>query len=69
MPGSEGGEKLGALLTGQEGADWDEARSVYVGTLAEHFPAPAGVSFSAVDMGGIPGTLATPEQVEPDRIL
>lgn len=60
---------LAAALLGQEGADWGKARADYIGVLAALFPAPGGVSFNEVDMGGVPATLVTPETVEGDRTL
>ncbi|QRK09643.1 alpha/beta hydrolase [Archangium violaceum] len=64
-----GAEAIGEVLQGQGSATWDEARSTYLGTLAQLFPAPEGVSFAEVDMGGVPGTLVTPEKVEDGRVL
>lgn len=60
---------LGQVLQGQGEATWDEARTSYLDALAGFFPAPPGVSFEAVDMGGVAATLVTPQDVEGDRVM
>ncbi|MEF0943986.1 alpha/beta hydrolase [Rhizobium sp. BR 362] len=59
---------LGELLQGN-GSSWDEAREAYLDAMEMLFPPPEGVSISHVDMGGVPGTLITPEEVEEGRVL
>ncbi len=57
------------LLLGQaSGTTLAAQREEYVRTLAAH-PTPDGVTITQLDMGGIPGTLVTPDEVEGDRIL
>jgi monoterpene epsilon-lactone hydrolase len=58
---------FGPLLRGESG-DWAEARRRYAGVLSEH-PTPAGVSIEAIDMGGVPATVVSPEVIEGDRVL
>lgn len=60
---------LGQVLQGQGDATWDEARETYLDALAGFFPAPPGVAFTAVDMGGVEATLMTPEHVEGNRVM
>ena len=50
----EAAQPIGRLLQGQGGTTWDQARSHYLEGLARLFPAPPGVAFSRVDMGGVP---------------
>lgn len=45
-----------------------DIRDAYAQMLARN-PAPAGVTFTAVDMGGVPGTLVTPERLATDAVL
>ncbi|CAN7800206.1 alpha/beta hydrolase [Paraburkholderia hospita] len=60
---------LGPVLTGENTAiTMGEVRSAYTAMLAKH-PAPHGVSFASVDMGGIPGTLITPDELKTDAVL
>ncbi|WP_300629310.1 alpha/beta hydrolase [Pseudomonas sp.] len=45
-----------------------DIRDAYATMLAQN-PAPAGVTFQAVDMGGVPGTLVTPAQIKTDAVV
>jgi monoterpene epsilon-lactone hydrolase len=60
---------IGDVLQGKGSSSWDQARAAYIDALAELFPAPEGLSFAEVNMGGVPATLVTPEQVEGERVL
>ncbi|KFC84650.1 alpha/beta hydrolase [Buttiauxella agrestis] len=60
---------LGPILTGEDTVTpMSEVRDAYTRMLAKN-PAPAGVSFTEVDMGGVPGTLVTPDNLETDAIV
>ncbi|WP_454878101.1 alpha/beta hydrolase [Serratia inhibens] len=60
---------LGPILTGEDTlTPMSEVRDAYTRMLANN-PAPAGVSFTEVDMGGVPGTLVTPDNLETDAIV
>lgn len=58
---------FGPLLRGEADSLVD-AREDYLKALAVH-PAPDGVSVEEIDMGGLPGTVVTPEVVEDGRVL
>jgi epsilon-lactone hydrolase len=58
---------FGPLLRGESDA-WSEARKAYVEVLAEH-PTPPGVSIEAIDMGGVPATVVSPEKFDGRRVL
>ena len=45
-----------------------DIRDAYAKMLAQN-PAPAGVRFEAVDMGGVPGTLVTPDEIKTDAVV
>ena len=45
-----------------------DIRDAYAKMLAQN-PAPAGVRFEAVDMGGVPGTLVTPDEIKTDAVM
>ncbi|EPJ97049.1 alpha/beta hydrolase [Pseudomonas sp. CFII68] len=45
-----------------------DIRDSYAKMLAQN-PAPAGVKFEAVDMGGVPGTLVTPDEIKSDAVV
>lgn len=60
---------IARLLAGQGDTTWPQARRTYLDTLATLFPAPPGVTFSPVDMGGVAGTRVDPEHVEGGRTL
>ncbi|MEE4959091.1 alpha/beta hydrolase [Pseudomonas alliivorans] len=45
-----------------------DIRDAYATMLAQN-PAPAGVRFEAVDMGGVPGTLVTPDEIKTDAVV
>lgn len=49
--------------------DWPTARKDYVEQMQAALPAPEGVAFSTVDMGGVPALLVTPETVVGNRAL
>jgi acetyl esterase/lipase len=62
-------QDLGPVILGQNTeVTIDEIRRSYIRKMAEH-PTPADVRIEQVDMGGVPATLVTPEEVEGDRIL
>lgn len=58
---------FGPLLSGQ-GGEWDAARARYLAVLCAH-PTPEGVTITQTDMGGVPGTVVTPDEVEGQRTL
>ncbi|MEE4746422.1 alpha/beta hydrolase [Pseudomonas alliivorans] len=45
-----------------------DIRDAYATMLAQN-PAPVGVRFEAVDMGGVPGTLVTPDEIKTDAVV
>ena len=45
-----------------------DIRDSYAKMLAQN-PAPAGVKFEAVNMGGVPGTLVTPDEIKTDAVV
>lgn len=49
--------------------NWEVAREHYMNEMARAFPAPDDVVVSPVEMGGIPGALLTPDEVEVGRTL
>lgn len=51
------------------GADWQAARDDYADRLQAMLPAPAGVTFEDVDLGGVPTLLITPDTIEDGRAL
>ena len=59
--------EFGPLLRG-EGGSWEQARAGYLEALAVH-PTPSGVTVETIDMGGIPGTVVTPEVVDDGKVL
>ncbi|WP_413722994.1 alpha/beta hydrolase [Sodalis sp. RH23] len=56
-------------MNGQSEAGWPEARAAYTAGLERLFPAPGGVSFTPVDLGGVAALRVTPENVLEDRVL
>ncbi|WP_200910132.1 hypothetical protein, partial [Sphingomonas sp. Leaf38] len=57
-------QDLGPVILGEtRDVTIDEIRQSYVRKMAEH-PTPADVRIEQVDMGGVPATLVTPEEVE-----
>lgn len=62
-------QDLGPVILGEtRGATLEEIRRAYIDTMAQH-PTPEGVRIEPVDMGGVPGTLVTPDDVVGDRVL
>lgn len=65
-------ESLAGLAPVITGADvttpMSEIRAAYTRMLAKN-QAPADVSFSDVDMGGVPGTLVTPATIKTDAVV
>ncbi|KQQ60187.1 esterase [Pseudomonas sp. Leaf127] len=63
---------LGDLVPVLKGIDtttrMSDIRDAYAHMLAQN-PAPAGVRFETVDMGGVPGTLVTPDIIKTDAVL
>lgn len=58
---------LGDALVGR--LDWQTARHDFIDQMQALLPAPGGVTFSTVDMGGVPAMLITPETVVGNRAL
>jgi acetyl esterase/lipase len=56
-------------VQGDGSADWQAARDAYADQLQAMLPAPSGVSFEDVDLGGVKTLLDTPDAIENDRIL
>jgi monoterpene epsilon-lactone hydrolase len=56
-------------VLGDGSSDWQAARDVYTHQLAAMLPAPAGVTFSTVDLDGVPTLLVTPDKIDDGRIL
>lgn len=54
---------------GRRGVNWQQARDAYADGLEALLPAPEGVHFETVDMGGVPALLVTPEVIEDERVL
>ena len=60
---------LAPLLTNEKSDKTnEELRLMYEETLSKH-PAPGGVSYTNVDMGGVKAVLATPDNVKDDQTL
>lgn len=58
---------FGPLLRGEPGC-WATARENYMAALAVH-PTPEGVTVTEVDMGGVAGTVVTPDVAVDGRVL
>ncbi|HIE1389161.1 TPA: alpha/beta hydrolase [Pseudomonas aeruginosa] len=56
-------------LEGRSDLDWPATRTAYDDALARLFPAPQGVSFSTVTLGGVACLRIVPEQVAAGRTL
>lgn len=56
-------------MKGQSDQTWPEARAHYVDGLRRLFPAPEGVSFTHIDLAGVPAMVATPDNVIDGRVL
>jgi len=66
---SESLQDLGPILTGEnKTVSLAEIRASYSKMLAQN-PAPAGVTFEDVVMGGVPGLLATPDVLKTDAVI
>ncbi|MBE7209669.1 MAG: alpha/beta hydrolase [Gluconacetobacter diazotrophicus] len=61
------GGGIGEALAGRLG--WEAARTAYADALAQLFPPPDGVSFAAVEMGGVPAVVAEPAGIRDGRTL
>ena len=60
---------LGPVLTGEnKTVSLDEIRALYNRMLAQN-PAPAGITFEHVVIGGIPGQVASPDVLKTDAIV
>lgn len=60
---------LGPVILGENNdVTLDDIRQAYVAKMADH-PTPNGVQIEQIDMGSVPGTLVTPEDVNTDRVL
>lgn len=60
---------LGPILKGEDtSTTMSEVRNAYTRMLAKN-PAPAGVSFNDVNMGGVLGTLVIPDALKTDAIV
>ncbi|MGY2185580.1 Monoterpene epsilon-lactone hydrolase [compost metagenome] len=58
---------FGPLMLGTPGS-WPNARAKYLEALTVH-PTPEGVTIEEIEMGGVPATVVTPEQVEDGRVM
>ncbi|MFP1915716.1 alpha/beta hydrolase [Lonsdalea quercina] len=56
-------------MKGESDKSWPEARADYVDELDSLFPAPEGVSFGHIDLGGVPTMTVTPDNVIEGRVL
>jgi epsilon-lactone hydrolase len=56
-------------MQGASDQSWPEARDSYVAGLDRLFPAPAGVTFTQTDLGGIATMVVTPDNVIEGRTL
>ena len=66
---SESLRDLGPVLTGEnKTVSLDEIRVLYSRMLAQN-PAPAGITFEDVVIGGVPGQLATPHVLRTDAVV
>jgi len=66
---SESLRDLGPVLTGEnKTVSLDEIRVLYSSMLAQN-PAPAGITFEDVVIGGVPGQLATPKVLRTDAVV
>jgi len=66
---SESLRDLGPVLTGEnKTVSLDEIRLLYSRMLAQN-PAPAGITFDDVVIGGVPGQLATPKVLRTDAVV
>ena len=66
---SESLQDLGPVLTGEnKTVSLDQIRAAYNGMLAQN-PAPPGITFEHVVMGGVPGQVAIPDVVGTDAIV
>ncbi|MGO7482877.1 alpha/beta hydrolase [Rhizobium ruizarguesonis] len=62
-------QDLGPVILGQnKDVTIEEIRKSYISKMAEH-PVVEDVRVETIDMGGVPGTLITPETVLGDRVL
>lgn len=60
---------LAPVLKGEDTTTlMSDVRASYTAMLSKH-PAPQGVTFQKVDMGGVPGTLVTPDEQKTDAIV
>ncbi|KAA0015308.1 alpha/beta hydrolase [Salinicola corii] len=62
-------EPIALKLSGKNEADWQEVREAYMDGLDQLFPAPTGVSYATVELGGVSTMLVTPENYSEDRAL
>ena len=56
-------------LQGENEENWKDIRDTYMTELDHLFPAPTGVGFSTVDMGGVPAMLVTPDEIDQNKVL
>lgn len=56
-------------VQGEGTLSFQEAREGYFDGLEALLPAPAGVRFETVDMGGVPAMCVTPDVIEDGRVL
>jgi monoterpene epsilon-lactone hydrolase len=62
-------QDLGPVILGNnKDVTIGQIRQSYINKMAEH-PTPASVRVEQIDMGGVPGTLITPQDVDGDRVL
>ncbi|WP_342244541.1 alpha/beta hydrolase [Pseudomonas sp. OTU5201] len=58
---------FGPLMRGEPGS-WANARAQYLTALTVH-PTPDGVTVDEIQMGRVPATLVTPENIEDGRVM
>jgi acetyl esterase/lipase len=60
---------LGPVILGENtDVTIEQIRQAYVANMADH-PTPEGVRIEQITMGGVPGTLVTPEEVNADHVM
>lgn len=56
-------------MNGQSDISWADARTRYVNDLDKLFPAPSGVSFNSIDLGGVSTMVVTPDNIVDGKVL
>lgn len=65
----EAAQPIGDKLQGKSDLSWEKIRHTYMNRLDQLFPAPTGVSFSTVNMGGVSAMLVIPDELEENKVL